>query len=355
MDDERRSLSDFSKGPSSHSEDPTSIRNFFHPAQGKPAAKEGGEGQLAPSRPSAGPPPPPSRAGEGDQLPPPGSMGPMELLSFSMKLYRLHFKTLMMIVAIVTVPFFLLDRLSVSVFLQDGATGAANHSLPHATSAVTTLLTVAYNVFIYPFVYGALLSAGAAAYIGEMPTIRGAYRIALNRLMSIVWVLILETALIGIPLAVGYWAWFAEGGILPLRLFLAPAAFALTGVLYVRWLFSLTAVVVEGRGGTRALARAWRLSAGAFWKIAAMTLLVTVVLTVIAQALRIVGDSVSPAFGSLGWLVRGASSALSAVLKTPLNALVALLLYFDQRVRKHDLDALPGLGVAPFPHQAVDD
>ncbi len=188
-------------------------------------------------------------------------------------------------------------------------------------------------IFIYPFVYSALLQAGAAAYIGEMPAMRPAYSIALDRLMSIVWVMVLATAGIGTPLAVGYWAWFAEGGVLPLRVFLAPAAFAMVGFLYVRWLFSLTVVVVEGHSGRGALARAWRLSSGAFWKIAGTTFAVTVVITVVGQALTTVGNFVSPALGSVGWLVRGASSSLSACLTTPLNTLVAVLLYFDQRIR----------------------
>lgn len=126
-------------------------------------------------------------------------------------------------------------------------------------------------------------------------------------------------ALLGIATAMGagHWAMFAEGGIAPLQAIVAPVAFAVAAVLYVRWLFALTAVIVEGRRGSAALARAWALSAHAFWRIAVTTVVVLTLIAVVDGVLKLAGNLLAPPLGSVGWVARATTTATSSVVTTP--------------------------------------
>ncbi len=50
--------------------------------------------------------------------------------------------------------------------------------------------------------------------------------------------------------------------------------------------------------------------------------------------LRILRDALAGPLGSVGWVARAVGISASAVITTPFNVTIAVLLYFDQGIRK---------------------
>ncbi|HEX2026210.1 MAG TPA: hypothetical protein VHH92_07425, partial [Actinomycetota bacterium] len=220
-----------------------------------------------------------------------------------------------------------------------------------------TILSVAVQfLFVTPFLTGAVVQAAADAYLGRQPTVSGAYREALRRVHSILWV----TILTGLAAAV----WFIPGyglllfGILrgadPDALFglalllilvaLVPAIF-----FYLRFSFSTSTVVVEDIRGTNAMRRSWRLVRGLTWKVLGVTLLAGLIMIALFLVVGILVAVVSIPFlqgaietgqgpGAGFYALNTAVGAVATILVTPVFTLVTVLLYFDARIRKEGFD-----------------
>jgi hypothetical protein len=268
-----------------------------------------------------------------------------EMLDAAIRLYRIHWRTLMAIVGFVMVPLIFLQE-AVLALAAGGTTvgfgGTATISQGQADTYVALGVVFALLQFLVvrPFLTGATVRAVAAAYLGEIPAVGPVYSFALRRLGSIVWVLILTAlTLIGILVAAGgFAALLGALGVWPLAVPLFLAAGVLCLLVYVRWTFGSAVVVVEDGRGTGALRRSWGLTSKAFWKIFGTGLL-AIVLTAIANTiLSLVPTALSYGLGSGGWLLRAVGSAAASVVTTPFVTIVVVLLYFDQRIRKEGLD-----------------
>jgi hypothetical protein len=262
-----------------------------------------------------------------------------EMLLEGARLYRRHWKVLMVTAGLVNVPFILIQWSTIGM-ASGGKVSATGGSAE--VSAVSSIFTATNNVLVRPLVYAAMLSAVAAVCLGQAPRVGRAYRVAVDRLGSVLWVMVLALLGMGTAEAVGYLALDAEGGVLALRVVVALVAVGIVAVLYVRWaVFAITVVVIEGTRGKAALGRAWSLSAGAFWKIALVTLAAHVPILTVDALLKLTGETLSSSLGSFGWAAQGVAAAISAVVVTPYNVLIAVLLYVDQWLCKETVGGAP--------------
>jgi hypothetical protein len=245
-------------------------------------------------------------------------------------------------VAIVSVPFVFLQHLSYT--LIGGSTALTGTPTPDANAGAIVGVTFAFTaldfLLVRPFLTAGIVRAVAAAYLGEEPAVAPVYAFAVHHFASILWVLLLGLlAMVGVFVAAfGFSAMFLAVGATPLIVLVMVAAIGFTVVLYIRWLFGPSVLVVEGLRGRAALARSWRLSSKAFWKVAGTMVLGSILTSLIGGIFAIVPSLLSMPLGSAGWLLRAAGSSLAAVVTTPFITMVAVLLYFDQRIRKEGMD-----------------
>jgi hypothetical protein len=258
-----------------------------------------------------------------------------EMLVEGARLYRRHWKVLMLTAGLVNVPFLLIQWFMIGMASGGHVSTAGGSADGSAASGIHTIFTAANDVLVRPLVYAAMLSVVAAVCLVQRPNVTLAYRIALDRLRSVLWVMILALLGMGTVEAVGYLALDADGGLLPLRVIVGLAALGVSAVLYVRWaVFVITIVMIEGTRGRAALGRAWRLSAGAFCKIALVTLAAHVPILMVDALLKSTGETLSSNLGTFGWVAQGVAAAIASMVVTPYNVLIAVLLYLDQRLRK---------------------
>ncbi len=268
-----------------------------------------------------------------------------EMLDAAINLYRLHWKAFMAIVAFVTVPFVFLQYL-LSALIVGGSTSGITGNAAVTDSRAASLAAVAFGFvaldyfLIRPFLTAAIVRAVAGAYLGAIPAVGPIYRFALGRLGSILWVVTLTVLGVACVFLAGFGfsVLFATAGAGPLIVVVMIAAAVLAAILFVRWMFGPSIVIVEDSRGREALSRSWRVSGGAFWKIVGTTLLASLLTGLVGGVFGIIPALLSQALGSSGWLLRAAGSALASVITTPFATIVTVLLYFDQRIRKEGLD-----------------
>lgn len=250
-------------------------------------------------------------------------MGVGELIDAAVNLYRVHWKTLMGIVAFVMVPFafvqsFVLSRAGGGVFTGFDPTSTTEPT-PKDVSALllAVLFSAVQGLLLQPFLTAAIARAVADAYLGTEATVGSTYRYAVGRFHSILWV----TFLAGIA---------SLGGLL---LLIVPGV-----IFYVRLLFGPAVVVVEGTKGTSALGRSWRLARGRFWKLFGVLLLTYLLITAVGGTLAFGVAALSGLAGPVGWVLDAAAASAVEIVSRPLLTIIIVLLYFDLRIRKEGLD-----------------
>jgi membrane-anchored glycerophosphoryl diester phosphodiesterase (GDPDase) len=244
-------------------------------------------------------------------------MGIGEVLDAAIKLYRLEWKVLMGIVAFVLVPLTFLGAYvtrTLGVFTQQPVVSPDDF---YSTFVANAILAAIQLLFVLPFLTAAVARAATKIYLGEEVGIGPTYRFALTKVHSILWisVLTLLATMIGFILLV------------------VPAF-----LVFVRLTFGSTVLVVEGKKGTKALGRSWRLAKGHFWRLLGALILAGLMSSIIAAVLAIPGNLVADAVGPQGWPLRALGESLASVLTTPFTTLITVLLYFDLRIRKEGFD-----------------
>ena len=245
-------------------------------------------------------------------------MGIGEIIDAAIQLYRLEWKVLIGIVAFVLVPLTFLASFLTRIFsgtpLQSGL--ISRDELTGALLA-TVALGIVQLLFVQPFLVAAIARAATQVYLGERVQIGATYRFALTRVLAILWISILTFLAL----------------LLGLILLVIPAF-----LVFVRMSFASTVLVVEGKKGSKALGRSWRLASGHFWRLFGALLLASLVAAIVSAILTIPGELIAGGLGSGGWPVRALGQSLATVLVTPFSTLVTVLLYFDLRIRKEGYD-----------------
>jgi hypothetical protein len=244
-------------------------------------------------------------------------MGVGEILDAAIKLYRSQWKSLMAIVAIALVPITFLQVFltrSLGSPIADPTTAQAEFESTVITSLALTAIQL---LVIQPFLTAAVAKASADIYLGHTVAVGPTFRFAVSRIHSILWISIL----------------YALASILGFLLLIVPGI-----IVLVRYYFGSTVLIVEGKKGSAALGRSWRLAKGYFWKILGTYLLASIMASFIEGVLSIPGAIAYAAVGAVGWPLYAIGLSLAAILTTPFTTLIAVLLYFDLRIRKEAFD-----------------
>jgi hypothetical protein len=244
-------------------------------------------------------------------------MGVGEILDAAIKLYRSQWKSLMAIVAIALVP---VTFLQVFVTRSLGSSFTTPSAAPEDVDAALIaggVIGLIDLLLVQPFLIAAVAKASVDVYLGHPVIVGPTFRFAVSRIHSILWISILSV------LAV----------LLGFVLLIVPGV-----IVFVRLFFGSTVFVIEGRKGSKALGRSWGLAKGHFWKVLGTVVLATIMAGVVQAILAIPGEAAFAAIGPAGWPLYAIGLSLAAILTAPFTTLIAVLLYFDLRIRKEAFD-----------------
>jgi hypothetical protein len=280
-----------------------------------------------------------------------------QILDGAFKLYRLYFGTVLAVVGLVVV---LYEGLILALTLSTGERlvlpGVPGQSFEvFAAAPWVGWVDLGLQIIITPFITGAVVRVVADAYLTGRPSVTGAYRAALPRIHSILWL----TLLIGIPILLMFSpailvviaaVFQQEPGLIGLAFLLGLLGAVPAIFLAIRWLFATSALMIEGVRGIQAMRRSWNLCRRMGWKVlgtVVLAILILIAVSLVAGLLAAAlffftqadalsrGDlSITPTF----LIVSTAIEAVFDVLTRPFLTLVIVLLYFDIRVRKEGLD-----------------
>lgn len=274
-----------------------------------------------------------------------------QILDGAFRIYRLHFRVVIAIVALVIVPFqalsLVLQLATIEPIVISPGPGLTPVQIYQAPTWVSVTTSILYFAVLTPFLTAAVVRAAADAYQGLEVSVSRAYRAALPRTHSILWVTILTLLAVlvivspVIALALLSAASGAEG-LAGLAVALGVVAVVPATMVLIRFLFGAPVVVVEELRGTGALRRSWRLVRGLSWKVFGAILLMGLLLVAFVLVFQLLffgiffatGGSITPAF--YVWVT--ALNVIVTVLTTPFTNLVVVLLYFDARIRKEGFD-----------------
>ena len=280
-----------------------------------------------------------------------------EILDVAIKIVTRNAATLFKLVAIIAIPLQVFTTLVLASAGADPTTGSLfNPTAPDTTISsdevwkfvAGTIVVVIANFVAATLATAACYRAVGDAYLGGKPGWRDSLRYGLRRLHSVLWVTLLVT------LAVGG---IATGSIFVAALFIgiggagAAVVFALLGFLgilpliiwlYFAWSVAVPAQLTEDVRGTKAMARSFRLVKGRWWPVFGVQLVASAATTIVASIFSVIPALVL--FTDLGEndfasaTINGLVTALASVITTPFLAAVAVVLYFDLRVRKEGFD-----------------
>ncbi len=251
----------------------------------------------------------------------------------------------LLVTCVAAVPVLLLTAFLGNVSLGSGSGSSVLSLLQRVGSTVVTSLVTSVLT-------GMLIVAVAEAVLGRRISIGATWARVRPRVWALIGtVLLVSAAMLAILAVFGVvcWALYLAGGTVALIIALVLSVFlALAAVVFVQIRFSLasSAVTLERLGPVAALKRSWALTAGQFWRIFGITILVNllvgIVVAIITMPVSImVSLSASSSSGDLGMgalVVMEAASLLATALTVPFTASVTGLLYIDQRIRREALD-----------------
>lgn len=226
------------------------------------------------------------------------------------------------------------------------AGAAATAIVPFAATTLLQLLASVLLGIILPFVT-------IEAVVGRKVSIGQAWHATKSRILpSIGYQVLLGVAtLILLALLAAYPIYLGvkgnTAGTLTTAMF-GMLAFGLVMAFFTTRLAFVTSSIVLERASIRgAIARSWRLTAGQFWRIFAISLVASIIASVLQQAITFpitllaggaasVGGDSAAGFTSLLFPLIGAE--IAQVISVPFTVAITVLLYIDQRIRKEGFD-----------------
>jgi hypothetical protein len=279
-----------------------------------------------------------------------------DILDGAFKLLKANARTIFTIVAVFVVPLQLLaafaqrNLLGGTGFLDamnDPSLTEAGTDQPVADQLLSYAATL-LNLILLPFLAGAISQVVGASYLGEElspgPALARTLRRAWALFASWVVVHVLEFgAVILLPVIGVVLAVLVDG---PLRAVFVVFAVVtvVAGIPAALGVMALSvavapAVVVEELGPIQGVRRSWSLMRRRFWPVLGIALLAGLISNVLGQVLGVV-----PTFAGLivglewGWILLAVGAILTALVTTPIVAIVATLQYFDARIRFEGFD-----------------
>jgi hypothetical protein len=280
-----------------------------------------------------------------------------ELLDTVFSLYRRNFWLFVAIVAVVQVPYQVIDDLLALARPVQLPRAAAGHPLTHAqldltlhdaalglgAAAILLLLIVAAVV---PLQTAAFTKAVSDRFLGRSASAGSCYRFAVKR-----WPALFALGLIYLGLFLGAVVVLAILVAL-LLLLVGPAGGAIAVLLglvalvagvifYVRLLVASPALVLEGCGPWDSIRRSWTLTSGHAGRAFGVLVSLVLVEVLVGALLGIVVGIPAGLVGinsAAGTLIRDLGTLVIGVLVAPILAGGLTLLYFDLRIRKEAFD-----------------
>ena len=265
-------------------------------------------------------------------------MGFTEILDIIFSLYQNHFQLILSICAVyfvLTLGMNLLTGISIFFFESSGIQGRA---------IAIDLVDVGITIVVALFSVGALLFAGAQAFLGKQISASAAFGQVTRRFGSYLGsslllgliVGLLAITIIGIPFAI----YFAT-----------------------RWGFYAQAVLIEEHSATNALKRSRELVKGAWWRVFGIMLAIFLLAFMIQAVLqfsllfvfgftkeisgeggllemfrRMFSPELTAWDGLAAYVIQSFINDVVNSLMLPLTPVGITLLYFDQRIRKEGFD-----------------
>lgn len=233
-----------------------------------------------------------------------------EILAHAFEIYRMHWRNLLALVAIVVVPLTVLqvvvsDLLASSFEVTTTAGGETVVDGSFATFGIGAAVVGILSLLTYTILTGAITRAAAATFVGRDLDIGESYRFGLARF----WSIVLVGILVGLAVIGGF------------ILLIIPGIF-----FAVRLSCSIPALVIEDKRGRAALSRSWNLVAGFGWPVFGAFIVASLLTGLVSGALT------APFSDNLA--ARAIAQSVAAVVTMPYTALVGILIYLDLRVRK---------------------
>lgn len=281
-----------------------------------------------------------------------------QLLDQAIRLYRKNFWTFIGIIALMQVPFTLVQLLinyftvNESPFLMQNATSIEDFG-PFIIGGLASIsVGLASIVFIQGFAAAALTQAVSDFYLGEKISIIDAYRKVKNSWPSLLGAIFL-LFLFMIPLFI----WM----LLPCIGWLTgPGMFVFVGMMLAPLI--APSVVLEKRKAYDSLIRAWELAMKRFWWLLGFVIILAVFSYVVvtaptqiisyifsSQLLEVAGTQEYIDLYRLQMIIQTLLGLVMGVLYFPLRSTGIILAYFDLRVR------VEGFDLAVLAHQADPD
>jgi hypothetical protein len=243
-----------------------------------------------------------------------------EIIDVSIKLMRRNWRTLALLVLVVSVPVAIVSLLITTSTTTYDAT-LDTRTGDGAAYVAGALVNLLLQVVLYLLTTVSCFLAIADAYMGRRPDWRSSLRFAARRA----------------PAALAMTILYFFG-------IFAGAIFILIGLVFVavRWSVAMPALLLERRGPMSALGRSWSLVSGFWWKCFGTLLVVTLLVFLLSIAVGAVAGGLLAAATSanslLALLVTQALDVAVQVFTLPLSAAVTVVLYVDLRVRKEGFD-----------------
>lgn len=274
-----------------------------------------------------------------------------ELLDDAFELLRSNWRTLVLVVGAVVVPFELLagflqrgllGGLGVMELLEDPTAAAVAFGQTDLGTLEASAARILAALTVFALVEGVVVRVGVSALLGEELTPMQALRATLPRWPALIvaWILVMAAAfsVFGLALALSLIGLFTPLGIVlgPLLLLVSvPVGLTVYGLLRA----VPAAVVIEGLGPFAAMARSARLVRPRIFPVLLAVGLALLVGWLVETALATLPTAGGFLFGlEVGWVLVSAGAIAAGLVARPFQALVGALVYVDARVRREGLD-----------------
>lgn len=273
-----------------------------------------------------------------------------EIFDQAIRLYRRHFVTFVGIIAVVQIPYTLIQMV-INVFNQSqlaqytqsvNSSGTPDMGSMLSSQALTYLMIFIEMVLVQGIGTAALTRAVADNYLGRQTSIMDAYRRMGRSWLGLLGALILVSLLgaaFGIWLIVPCIGWLTGFGML---VFLGVSVRPLVPAVYV----------LENARATRSVRRAWDLAKRRFWWMLGFMMLLalfgtlliygpTTLLSLILQramGVDMLAPYANPQALAINLIISGLIGLVASLLYLPLQLTITTLAYFDLRVRTEGFD-----------------
>jgi hypothetical protein len=282
---------------------------------------------------------------------------PGEIIGTAFRIWWKNLRSLVAISASLLVPVYaiLIPLTLANTELVTERVGNTSFQAARVDVWVQIIDNVVRYLVVTPLLTAAILTAVALTLLGRRPGVRVAYRAARGRWLSILWVIFLATlsviaaVLPVLPFVVILIATDGASWAIVLTAIVGIIATIVGVFVALRLLFATPVLLLEGRKGTAALRRSWRLVRGLTWKVLGTTLLmglimfgaffvVGIIVTLfllpnLLEGTLLTGDELIR-FIAIATIL----SSLVQIVAMPLTSLTTVLLYVDARVRKEGYD-----------------